>query len=478
MLVTPRDYQEEAIQNIRGSYINGYRAPLLVLSTGSGKTVVFCAITERVAAKRRKVYILVHRQELLRQTSEHLTLLGVAHGCIAPGYCMTGDPVQVASVQTLVRRLSRLPTPDLLIIDECHHSNAGTWREIITTWSASRVLGVTATPCRMDGTGLGQQAGGFFDLMIEGPSIRALIDSGYLSQPIVYAPPTDVNLDTVRIRAGDYEQHELSVRMDKPKITGSAIEHYSRLCPNMPAIAFCSSVEHSEHVAKQFNEAGIPSVSLTGDLPDTVRKHRIQSLAHGGIKVLTSCDIISEGTDIPVVAAAILLRPTQSLTLFLQQCGRALRVYPGKTHSVILDHVGNCLRHGMPDDVREWSLNAEKPTPRKRKEGQEEEAQRLRMCDKCYAVMPATKLVCPQCGHVHHANGREIKQVDGTLVEMNRDMAERMRIRNRQEVGMAQSLKALIELGKSRNCKPGWAYHVYNGRKAKEFQQKMQMTGT
>jgi superfamily II DNA or RNA helicase len=237
-------------------------------------------------------------------------------------------------------------------------------------------------------------------------------------------------------------------------------------------------VEHSEHVAEQFNGAGIASVSLTGGLPDSVRKHRIQSLANGGIKVLTSCDIISEGTDIPVVAAAILLRPTQSLGLYLQQCGRALRTYPGKTHATILDHAGNCLRHGLPDDEREWTLNAARIPARQKKTGQEEQATKLRLCEKCYAVMPTTKLVCPQCGYVHRAKGRQIEEIAGTLRQVNRDMAEKIRQQHARDQGMAKSLQDLLSLAKLRGFKPGWAYHVYNGRKAREFQAELSAVGT
>jgi superfamily II DNA or RNA helicase len=390
---------------------------------------------------------------------------------------MTGDYVQVASVQTLIRRIDRMPAPDLIVIDEAHHANASTWRQIINTWPSARLLGVTATPFRLDGTGLGTQSGGFFDKLIEGPSIRWLIDEGFLSQPVIYAPPTDLDLTGVRVKLGDYEQRELSVRMDKPKITGSAIEHYSRYCPGEPAIAFCSSVEHAEHVSQQFQDAGIASVPLTGEMADSVRKHRINALASGQIKVLTACDIISEGTDIPVVSCGILLRPTQSLVIFLQQCGRVLRPYPGKKHATILDHAGNCLRHGMVDDEREWSLNHVKESFKKKKEGQDEVAANLRLCEKCYAVMPATKLVCPQCGHIHHAKGRSIKEVEGDLVMMNAARAEKIRVQARMEVGQAKSLHELTQLARQRGYNTGWAYHVYNSRKAKEFQDEFAGVG-
>jgi DNA repair protein RadD len=471
MLVTLRNYQHDAVEKIKQAYRNGLKSPLLVLPTGGGKTVVFCNIAERTARKDHSVYILVHRQELLRQTSDHLDLLGVQHGVIAPGHSMTGDAVQVASVQTLARRLHRVQPPDLVVLDEAHHAPAGTWKKILTTWPSSRILGVTATPIRMDGKGLGISVGGFFDTLVEGPTIRWLIDNGHLSQPKVYAPPTDVNLKGVRSAGGDYIQSELSARMDKPTITGSAIEHDVRLCPGVPAIAFCASVKPAEHVAGQFNAAGIEAESLTGDLSDGVRKHRIMSLASGRIKVLTACDIISEGTDIPVVTAAILLRPTQSTGLCLQQVGRALRPHPGKTHAIILDHVGNCLRHGLPDEVRKWSIDEGEVRAKNKKSAS---LPRSKSCEKCYAAYSVILRACPQCGHINEGSERDIKQVDGELREVNHITIDEYKRRlNRLQQGQARDLPSLLNIAHQRGYNPQWAYHVFNAKKAKEFQKNL-----
>jgi len=468
MLVSLRPYQTDAVNAIRDTYRNGRRAPLLVLPTGSGKTVIFCDITERVAAKNKRITILVHRQELLTQTSEHLDRLGIAHGRIATGHSMTGDHVQVASVQTLVRRLGRAVPPDLIVIDECHHANAGSWRKILNAWPGSHVLGVTATPCRMDGSGLGQHAGGYFDALVEGPNIRKLIDLGFLSQPVVYAPPTGVDFSKAHMRAGDFVKSEVNDIVDKPTITGNAIEHYTRICPNAPAIAFCASVAHAEHVSDQFNQAGVPAASLDGTMHYAQRKHRIQSLANGQIRVLTSCDIISEGTDIPVVTAAILMRPTQSTGLYLQQVGRALRVHPNKKYSYILDHVGNCIRHGLPDEEREWSLDGEKKRGKKRAEA----GAPIRQCSNCYAVYAFTLQTCPQCGCARDILQREIKQVEGNLVEVTPEQAEAMRKQKRREVGKASTLDDLQKIAKQRGYKPQWAQHVWRARMKKRKQRE------
>lgn len=463
----------KAVEDTRDAYRKGYRAPCVVLSTGAGKTIIFCHIVERVSARNKRVYILVHRQELLRQTSKHLGKLGVAHGLIAPGHTMTGDSVQVASVQTLARRLGKVRAPDLIVIDECHHTNAATWREIVNHFSTARILGVTATPCRLDGTGLGKDHGGYFDVMIQGPTVRDLIDADHLSQTLVYAPPVGADLTGLHTRMGDFVQSEVEARLDKPKITGSAIEHYMRLCPNVPAIAFCASVKHAEHIAEAFSAAGIPATSIDGTMPDNLREYRLNALSTGKIKVLTNYNIVSEGFDLPSVTAAILLRPTQSLSLFLQQVGRAMRPCPeiGKTHAIILDHVGNCLRHGLPDEVREWSLEGVKKKKKK------DEIQ-VRQCEKCYAVFSMILNMCPQCGEPVQVTGKsrpreEIQTEDGELIQISQAMFERRQ--KRMEQGRAQTLEELIAMGKQRGYHPQWAYRIYHSRKNKERQKSQQL---
>lgn len=453
-----REYQARDVEALRAAYRAGCSAPLYVLPTGGGKTFAFSYIARQAAGKGHRVLILVHRQELLFQASRSLDALGVDHGLIAPGQHMTVDLVQVASVQTLARRLDKILAPDLIVIDEGHHTNAATWAKIVGHFEGVPLLGVTATPCRTDGSGLGKQAGGFFDVMVQGPTIRELIDQGFLSPPRVYAPPSGLDLSGVKTRFGDYAKKDVAEAMDKPKITGNAVEHYLKLCPGVPALAFCSSVAHAEHVAEEFRAAGVSAASIDGTLHDGERKGLIHSLSTGRLKVLTSCDIISEGTDIPVVGAAILLRPTHSLALFLQQIGRALRPYEGKECAVILDHVGNCLRHGMPDEDRVWSLDGKIKQGKGSKTA--EEAERVKQCDKCYGVH-APAPVCPHCGNVYEVKARGPEEVEGELEELGDFEAERQRRFQRRERGWrissAQTLEDLKELGREWGYKPGWA---------------------
>lgn len=447
-----RDYQAHGVADIRESYRRGRRAPLYVLPTGGGKSAVFAHIAQAAHTKGNRVMILVHRQELLSQASRQLAALGIAHGRIAPKARNTRDTIQVASVQTLARRLDRVKPPDLIIVDECHHSQAGQWRKIINAFPEARILGVTATPTRLDGQGLGTIAGGFYDDLILGPSVAELMAGGHLCNADVYAP-ANIDLSGVRRIGGDYDKKELNLRLDKSTITGDAISHYRRICDGQPAIAFCVSVLHAQHVAEQFRSAGYTAQCVDGKTDDAVRRQAIIDLGTGALNVLTSCEIISEGVDVPRVAVAILLRPTQSLGMHLQQCGRVLRPYPGKERSYILDHAGNCLRHGLPDEDREWTLEG-----RKRKPRESETVLSVRQCSQCFRVYKAVIRACPGCGFVMPVIVREVEQVDGELVKMEKDRQEWMRKQEmHHEVKSAKTLAELQALGEKRGYKPGWA---------------------
>lgn len=464
-MISLRPYQQQAVDDVRDSFRAGKKRPLLVLPTGGGKTICFSHITSGAAAKGKRVMILVHRQELLNQCHGSLDSIGVEHGLIRAG--LTQDPtaqVQVASVQTLVRRLDRTPKPDLIIVDEAHHATAGTWNTVLNHWPDARVLGVTATPCRLDGRGLGET----FDDLVEGPSVADLIEGGFLCKPLYYAPK-QVDLSGIKTVAGDYNRHQMEERLDKPTITGDAVDHYRQICPGVPAIAFCTSIKHSHHVAEGFNSMGVRAAVLDGTLSDADRADRIKGLAEGRYQVLTSCDLISEGTDIPVVTAAIMLRPTQSLVLFLQQGGRVLRPFQGKANSIIIDAVGNTIGprgHGLLEEPREWSLDGAK---KRKKNTALMTGPRYVSCSKCYGVFaPAPQ--CPFCGTVRELKDRSPEQVAGVLeqLKVDHEALAAMRLK-KQEQGRAQSLGDLIRVGKARGMKNpvAWAHHVFNARQAK-----------
>jgi superfamily II DNA or RNA helicase len=412
-MIKLRPYQEQAVSEVRDSMKMGFRRTLLVLPTGAGKTVCFSYIAAGVAQKGKRVLIIAHRRELLKQISKALRLAGVRHAVLDSKY--HGIPtanVVVASVFTLANRLKRFPAPDLIIGDEAHHfTPSSTWGKVVAAFPEARVLGVTATPERMDGKGLGLM----FDNMVVGPSVRELTDMGFLSPAEVYAPPAP-DLKGVHTRAGDYVKQELEALMGKAKVMGDAVQHYLKLASGRKAVAFCVSVKHAKELADAFKAAGVPAASIDGGMETEQRDGILDSFEKGGIDVLTSCDLISEGFDLPAVEVAILLRPTKSVGLYLQQVGRAVRIAPGKQGTIILDHANNTRVHGFIDDDREWELTAEQA---RKKKSQSESAEPVRTCPECFAAHRPTP-VCPKCGHVYKVKSRALEVEEGDLKKLER----------------------------------------------------------
>lgn len=389
-----RPYQSKAVTEILACLQRGVKGTLYSLPTAGGKTVIITHVVEPAIEMGWETWIFVHRRELLKQTSRMLEQAGIDHGIVAPGEVLTDDLVQVASIDTVGARLiqlaPRLARVRLAVMDEAHHVVAGKWQAAILAMPNALLLGVTATPFRYDGKGLGE----FFQQALRGPSIKELIAGGYLAPPCIYAPPAKLDLSKVRKRGGDYVGSDLAKVVDTDELTASAVLDYARICPGVPAIAFCASVEHTHHVAEQFRRAGWDAAGLDGSMSTQERDKAIRWLAQGRIQILTSCEIISEGTDIPVVGAAILLRPTRSTGLYLQQVGRVLRLYPGKDEAIILDKVGNVAEHGMPDEERQWSLSGGL-------KGLERCVTATRRCRTCHHVCAQGPEACPRCGKAY-----------------------------------------------------------------------------
>lgn len=491
MTVTLRPYQATAVDAIRAAYAAGKRAPLLVLPTGGGKTVTFSFVTQSATGKGRTVFLLAHRAELVKQIAGTLARFGCAHQIVAPGaivrqcqaeqfrtfgrsYVQHGATAFVCSVQTLVRRLDTVPKPDLLVVDEAHHlTQDSTWGTVVKAFPDAHILPVTATPCRLDGKGLGIGAGGFADDLIMGPTMRELIEAGALSRYRIFAPPNALDLSGVRTRAGDYAKEQLAGAVDRPTITGDAVQHYQRLAAGRRAIVFCVSVEHAQHVAAEFMAAGITSEVLDGSMDPGHRDAAIKRFERAETLVLTSCDLVSEGFDLPAIEVAILLRPTQSLALYLQQVGRALRTFPGKTEAVILDHVGAVRTHGLPDEDREWSLEGVKRGRRQAANDNEPGVDRVSTCPKCFTIhLPAPS--CPTCGHVYPEKARRVEQTDGELQELTAEAMDAMRRARRALQGSAQTVDDLVhKVGMSR----GRAQKIVQAREAKAAQVEAIMDG-
>ena len=489
-VVSLRDYQEDFVQKVRVEYRSGTQSVLLVAATGAGKTVVFSYIAKSAAAKGSRVLILAHRDQLIKQASHKLTDNGVNHGIIMAGF--TPSPlrlVQVASVQTLVRRLEKMVAAkvhfDLIVIDEAHLSAAASYMKVLAAWPKARVLGVTGSPIRLDGKGLGRGQGGCFDSIVQGISIRQLIDQGYLVRPAVYASKTQVDLSSVKKVGGDFDNAALADVMDKPVITGSAIAEYRRICPGVPAVAWCANVAHARHVAEQFNAAGIPALALSGEDDSAERDRALAALSNGSLKVITFAMLLVEGVDCPAIGAVIMLRPTMSLSSYLQTIGRGLRpIYapgmplgtteqrmaaidagPKGRKCFVLDHAGLTFRHGLADEEREWSLDG--ITKKKGKKKDQEKAVPLAQCPKCFLVHDPSP-TCPACGHVYEAKVRKLNEQDGELAEITPEVAERLRRDRQREVYGAQTLDELRKIAAQRGYKPTWAEMVFQARQRKK----------
>lgn len=473
---TLRPYQKKFIHEIHDNFCNGFRAVLGQGPTGMGKTVVFSCISDGAVRVGNRVLILAHRQELISQTSLALSRFGLYHNIVAPGSVVKNSATlqyrelgrhfydssslcTVGSVQTIGRKLEQFKNAyDFIITDECHHAVAGQWRQITDANPQAKLLGLSATPERLDGKGLGVNAGGVYETMVLGPSVKELIRDGYLSAPRVFSPPVGFDDTGLKSVGGDYDLKEMALRLDKPKIIGNAVKHYAKLCEGMPAIAFCATVEHAQHTAEEFKKAGYNFKCIDGTMDDCDRRDAIEGLGNGKYDGLTSCEIISEGTDIPVVGCAIFLRKTKSLAKYLQQAGRVLRPYPGKEYSIILDHVGNVELHGFPDDDRKWSLDG-----RAKKSKQEDEFF-MRTCPNCYACYKSSLKACPVCGCEQSIKSKqEIEYVEAELIERERVAAKEQAEKERKA---ANKFQQLVELGKRRGYANSyaWAKHVFNAR--------------
>ncbi len=457
-----RPYQQDAVERLRSAFLAGHRSVLFVLPTGGGKTVVFSHIAEQTAARGKRIAVLVHRVELLEQASRSLAALGVRHGLIAAGRAMNlAAPVQVASVGTLARRLGQLPHDlfQLLVVDEAHHSNAGQWSRIIQHFSAAHLLGVTATPVRSDGRGLGE----FYGELVLGPSAAWLTANGFLAPARVFAPPIGFSTQALRRRMGDFDLRQATGALGGTRILGDAVSHYRQHLGGRTAIAFCCSVAHSQAVAEAFNGQGVAAACIDGSMDGPTRRRLLEQLGSGSVQVLTSCSLISEGFDAPAVGGCILLRPTQSEALHLQMIGRCLRPQTGK-QAVILDHVGNIARLGHHLEERHWTLAGVLKRERVN-------APSVKICPQCFCAMASPSPRCPECGHRFRPERRTYAVVAGELQELSAEQLQQRQAKQqrKREQQQASSIEELIAVGERRGMKNprGWAKHVLAARQTK-----------
>lgn len=442
-----RDYQADGKLKINQAW-QSVKNVLYVLPTGGGKTVTFGDILHD---HKGASCAIAHRQELVSQISIALAKFGVMHRIIASkklvhdivamhvdetgrSYYSPTAPVAVAGIDTLLRRVDSLAgwmkTVTLWVTDEAHHVlDDNKWGKGCALFPNAKGLGVTATPVRADGAGLGRHADGVFDEMIIGPSMRELINRGYLTDYKLFAPPSDLDLEGVKIsdKTGEYSPNQLKQRAAKSHIVGDVVKHYMRIAPGKLGITFAIDVEEATKIANEFNLAGVPAAIISAKTPDTERVKLLKQFKNRQILQLVNVDLFGEGFDLPALEVVSMARPTHSYSLYAQQFGRVLRILEGKERGIIIDHVGNLLRHGLPDRDRPWTLDRrEKASRRKR----DEDEIPLKTCKNpaCNGTYEAIYKICPYCGTVDvpaQRNGPEY--VDGDLIELDAETLATMR---------------------------------------------------
>lgn len=347
-----RQYQIEIKRKVYDAF-KEHQKVMLQLPTGGGKTISFVDIARDIVTKGKRVMILVHRKELIDQTIHKLMKYGLEYSVIQSDYiykhyCM----VQVASVQTLVRRLDNVLPPDVIICDEAHHCTAETYRKIIANYPEAKLLGVTATPIRTNGEGFQE----IFDIMVCGPTVKELIELGFLVKPKIYANPLRFDLSKVKLTAGDYNEKALYNAFEEQFTYGNLIKTWNEKAKDLKTIIFAINIEHSKHIVNTYLEAGIKAEHVDGGTQRNERTGILRRLAEGSTKVVSNVGIITEGFDCPSVEAIQLVRPTKSLSLYLQMIGRGLRPSAGKECAIVLDHSDSVFEHGFPEQDRIWKL--------------------------------------------------------------------------------------------------------------------------
>ena len=432
MTIELRDYQNKLVADARNAIQRGRKAVCCVLGCGGGKSIIQGTIAQLTTKRKNRVLFLVHRKELCQQIEGTFKLCGVDF-----------KNCSVMMVQTACRRLHKMLRPDLIIVDEAHHILSSSYIKILEYYKGVPVLGFTATPSRMNEGGLGA----VFQELILSVSTKWLIENHYLA-PYRYFSVQLADASKLHTKRGDYDKAELEELMNKSAIFGGAVENWLKLANGKKTIVYCSSIETSKNTVKAFQDAGIAAAHLDGTTPKAEREGVVNDFRTGKIKVLSNVDLFGEGFDVPDCEAVVLLRPTQSLTLHIQQSMRSMRYDPKNPEKVaiILDHVGNYTRHGLPDDEREWSLEAKARKVKKKDE------KPIKQCPVCFSVVDSSVKICPYCMHVFKPEPRaERKTVEGYTLEEITKMPYADYIK-------FETWEGLEEFRKLKKYKIGWSF--------------------
>jgi DNA repair protein RadD len=473
-----RPYQEQSLQDLREAF-KSHRWVLFCLPTGAGKTILFGNIAAVAASQGLKACVIVHRVELAHQVAAVFARLGVPCGLIAAGEPENVTaPIQIAVINSLhgrVRRGRYHGVFRLCVLDECHHCVAAMWHQTVPAILAERgrVLGVSASPVRHDGAGLDVFRDGTpaFETLVCGPDVAELVAQGFLARAETYIPAQLIDTTGVKVRGGDFDQAELArATLRQPEIIGDAVAHYRRLANGKAMLAFCASVEHSQLVAQAFNAAGIAARHVDCETPPAERKAAVSGIADGGLKVLCNYALYTEGLDLPGIAGVIVIRKTLSFGLWKQMVGRGLRIFPGKTRALIVDHVGGTMVHGLFDEPVQWSLTGRKRDQRQGEAG----AVLVRRCPECGAANRISAPSCEACGCGFQMprRGRVPEAVDGELQKIEDELTFRLRrMSYRQLLAWAGGdRERLTAAALARGYRKGWVFR-------REFEHAMEQRG-
>ncbi len=474
-----RPYQNGAIQNLRAVIGAGNKNVLLQAATGAGKTVIACEMIRLATSKNKRVLFVAHRKEIILQTSLKLDAFGIEHGVIMSSHKRKNNhAVQVASIQTLTRRGT--PPADLIIIDECHLSCSASYKQLLEDYPKATIIGLTATPIRLDGKGLGE----IYSEIVSVIPMADLIADGHLVKPRVFAPFTP-DMKGIKKSKGDYDATQTACLMDKKEITADIVKHWlsaamlqgvdfiqlsssrSANNPNPPkdyrkTIIFASSVEHSKNIVQEFTDNGISAKHLDATTPAAERDSVLQAWRDNEFTVLSNCGLFIEGLDVPDASCCILARPTKSLTIYLQAVGRVMRPAEGKTDCIILDCAGLTYEHGFVDDHREWTLNG------KVKKQRDEPVPTVHICEECFAAYSKAQHPheCPECGFKTPVEQREVNNADVDMIELTQSMVEQLRKQQRkQDFISCKTLADYLDMARRYKYKTSWAYIQWNNRK-------------
>lgn len=434
------DYQQALVEKTRQALSDGNQGVLIVSPPGSGKSVVIAEIARLTTLKHNRVLFFVHRKELVKQIKDSFIQQNVNLN-----YCA------ILTVGKVAHRLKILPKPNLIIVDESHHSRAKTYQKIFNYYSDVPRLGFTGSPWRMSGKGFED----IYSAMVEGPTTKWLISHHKLAPFTLYGYQLGDKSKLKVGSTGDYTNKSMD-DFSKSIIHGDIVKSWWKFAHGRQTIIYCHSTEFSKKVAQAFRNEGISAVHVDAKTPQKKRDQIMKDFKTAKISILCNVDLVSEGFNVPDCSCVVLLRPTKSLVIYLQQAMRAMRYQPDKK-AIIIDQVGNFERFGLPDQEREWTLKDREKTPHRENTN---EGIAIKTCPKCFAVIEASLTTCPICGHDFTPEIRELEQKREQ--ELQKIEAERINRRNiaNKKVSELTSFKELAIYGKARGFKPGWAWHM------------------